>query len=326
MIMRRLRLTGNIILLMGMFFIIGCSNSSSPTGPISDSPTTHSAGDFGYSVNSTPHSKSATTIGSVGRATVVDGAQYGLTPGMKMLQVNLLIESFTASDFHLEQLALLIPFRNPVPATFNIGGSEAPTLAQAVYVSDSLSYRSESGGSIVLSEFDTVNNLVSGTFDFDVTIAPPPNGSPTTIHITGGYFQKIPIYVGNFGQGTMSASINGLGFTANQELSAYTTTGLDALIIVGANSLGEEFTISLSHPGVGSFNLTAGFGIGTTGATYSGNVGLCKATSGTFVITKYDRATHRMEATFNFSGTDASSGEKIDITDGKMNNVQWADL
>ncbi|MDB5282274.1 MAG: hypothetical protein JWO06_1349 [Bacteroidota bacterium] len=75
-------------------------------------------------------------------------------------------------------------------ATYSTAAGSASFDYYAGSTSNQLHYVSDSShtGSVTISNIDTVNNLVSGTFSYAVVEAPGNNYTPTTHNITSGSF------------------------------------------------------------------------------------------------------------------------------------------
>ncbi len=80
-----------------------------------------------------------------------------------------------------------------------------------------ISYVSIPGGALNITKFDTVNNLVSGTFELTTYETYPTTDLHNTIGITNGYFNDIPIDQGSYGQGSITALLNGTPFNSDND-------------------------------------------------------------------------------------------------------------
>jgi hypothetical protein len=321
-----------VILFLLTVFALGCSNNSNPIS--SSAPTSHTTpGGFGYVLNGISVDRKDFPLASSGSASLQQNAGLGVPANSKLLTINLMTAQVNSSTIHSRTIELFAAITAPVPATFEINQLSNASSGNAAIQDDSLQFQSNSGGTLVITKFDTVNNLISGTFSFTAALSTDPSKID---NLTSGFFTDIPIYIGSFGQGSISANVNGLNFTSNNSsgklLSAYTTAGLSQLNILGFSSdstLVQEISITLPASQSGNFNLgpqisssMAVMGFVNSNVSISSTSGA----TGKLTITKCDIIAHRLSGTFNLSGQDASSGNTIIITNGVIDNVQWFDL
>jgi Family of unknown function (DUF6252) len=256
----------------------------------------------------------------------------GVTPGSWLLYINLMDEQISFSSFHSKSIELFLPFTSPATGTYPITQWNDPVNAQAAIQIDSFEYDSRNGGTLTITTFDTVNNLVSGTFSFTASLAQPSQNSAIVDTVLNGFFNDVAIYVGSYGQGSITANAGGVPFTTQsysreQPVSAFIPSGSNLLTIEAFNStVTQSLLLSIDNPGVGTFNLAQNANLLNT-PSYSGpnnvSVGGQTGATGTMTITQFDTVTHRMSGTFQFSGPNQSTGQTIQITNGVIDNVQW---
>ncbi|MFI5264940.1 MAG: hypothetical protein ACHQM6_10535, partial [Candidatus Kapaibacterium sp.] len=209
-----------------LLFSAGCQSGSNPTGTNSN-PTLNQnpvAGEFGYILNGRVTDRKDYPITSTASAMVVTNAGFGIPPNSKLLAITLTTLDISFSTFHSRSIELFTPFYNPVTGTFPILKWDDPSGAVAAILDDSLEYDSKTGGTLTITKFDTVRNVVSGTFTFTASLKTDPS---KTFTISAGYFNEIPITLGSYGQGKITALINGTAFSTilpdgMSDLSAYT--------------------------------------------------------------------------------------------------------
>ena len=314
-----------------LFLSTGCKNN--PVAP-SNNQTSHTftSGDFGYMLNGTVFDRVNSGESTAASASIDSNWGAGVTPGSWLLYINLMDEQINVTSFHTKSIELFVPYTSPVMNTYQIAQWNNPANAQAVVAIDSFQYNSQNGGTLTITKFDTVNNLVSGTFSFTASLAQPSSNPSLVETVTNGSFNDVGIYVGGYGQGTITANVDSVPFTTHsyssrQPLSAFIPNGSNLLTIEAFNStLTQTIMLSIDNPGVGTFHLTQNANLlGTPSYSGPNNVSINGQTgaSGTMTITQFDTITHRMSGTFQFSGPNQSTGRTIQITNGVIDSVQW---
>ena len=317
-------------LIAGLLFLsAGCTNPVSPNTP--QTFHTFTSGDFGYTLNGTVFDRVSSGESTEASASIDSNWGVGVPPGSWLLYINLMDEQISFTSFHTKSIELFVPFTSPAPGMYQITHWNDPVNAQAAVAIDSFEYDSKDGGMLTITKFDTVNNLVSGTFSFTASLAKPSLDASRIDTVLNGSFNDVGIYIGGYGQGTVTADADSVPFTSHsysrQPLSAFIPNGSNELTIEAFNNTGTQtLLLSIDNPGVGMFDLTKN--MNPLGApVYSGpnNITVNRQTgaSGTMTITQFDTITHRMSSTFQFSGPDQTTGRTIQITNGVINNVQW---
>lgn len=168
----------------------------------------------------------------------------------------------------------------------------------------------ENTGIITITEINTVDHTISGTFNFkgywsntDETVAPK--------QFTNGVFTDLP-YVDESPTGdTFSATIDGVGFTAGTILTTEVTAGELTLISVAGQSGQSAITVSaVSDITVGTYAITGNVGMDSVQVVYSdpdGNGGL--ATLGSVTITEITAT--RIKGTFTATIVDGATTYQI---------------
>ena len=185
-----------------------------------------------------------------------------------------------------------------------------------VYVSNS----GTAGGTITITSIDSINHLVSGTFQF--TLKNPADNSTKTI--TKGIFDYIS-YSGGSGVivnpppgttfDTLNAVIDGVKFVSADIIHSITN---GQLLLAGFSASGIQDLGLLMPPDItpGSYSLdfATGLYIGIYNPTPS--VTLISQASGTLTIISNDTVAKRIKGTFNFTASPTGSGTSAVITAG----------
>jgi hypothetical protein len=323
------------ITLVGLF---GCSHSTSPI--ISNTPQ-YSEGEFGFANNGTSIDSKNNPTGSTAQVSLFKNAGLGVDTTTTLVSIELNYISITGL-FNLQTLniGLGVPIHSKLPQTYAIGNWNDPTAATGFELLDSINYKSVAGGTLTITKFDTINNLLSGTFSFNAALAPPPNSTTTSVTVSSGFFNDIPITLGAGGQGTVTMNAAGFPFTTQSPgldqitaMQFHGTTGLTILALDDDSLWQRELSIGILSPAAGNYVVSAtplgqnqvsmGYGTSPYNGTNSASISLT-GSSGQLQITKYDLANRRISGSFNFSGVDQNSGNTIQITNGVIDNVQWS--
>ena len=242
--------------------------------------------------------------------------------------------------------SIVLTIENPGVGTFNITAGLG-TQNSGVYIQTNPENPFVSDGTfgvfgqLNITEFDTQNATVSGTFSFtgvrvvlDVDGNPvlDSNGQPTleTEEITNGIFNKIPYTTEDQGGGgtpitdEFFAKVDGVNFdTESVTTSLNTVAGVSVVKIVAVNELGEIIRIDIPEDlGIGTFameSLSDGtkliglFNPATVGENLTSN-------PGTINITRFNVFTGIIEATFEFTATDPLGQDPsiAEITEGSF--------
>ena len=242
--------------------------------------------------------------------------------------------------------SIVLTIENPGVGTFNITAGLG-TQNSGVYIETNPENPFVSDGTfgvfgqLNITEFDTQNATVSGTFSFtgvrvvlDVDGNPvlDSNGQPTleTEEITNGVFNKIPYTTEDQGGGgtpitdEFFAKVDGVNFdTESVTTSLNTVAGVSVVKIVAVNELGEIIRIDIPEDlGIGTFameplsdgtKLIGLFNPATVGENLTSN-------PGTINITRFNVFTGIIEATFEFTATDPLGQDPsiAEITEGSF--------
>jgi hypothetical protein len=241
-----------------------------------------------------------------------------------MLDIRLTV--YTGPSATETTVELLVPMPSPMMGTFPVAATGDRSKASITLKLDTALYGSKAGGTISITKFDTINNVVSGTFSFDGS-----HGSDLE-HVTSGYFNEIPIYFGTFGQGLITADVDGDLFTTattTPSPSVYTVDSGRTFVITAEGDdpgTSRSLGIGIISPAVGTVILNSGTQSFADYAAVGGSrvsISTTTGATGIITITKFDWITHRMSATFYFTGYDNNTGNPVSIASGVIDNVQW---
>ena len=321
-----------ITTLIGMLLVAGCASPLIPTENNLGIPARAKEGEYGFYINGRHFDGRTDGSNTSIRPYVIEG------PGAISLSLSL---SYNFPDGTSGSVDLSIPFLIPKPQSFQF--SDANSLwnlnVNGLVDNDSvgyISYRSIPGGTLTVSKFDTVNNLVSGVFEFTAYETYPTSDLHQTIGVSYGYFNDIPITLGAYGQGSISALLNGTSFnsdTAGVEM-IYTDSsfgGID-LFDYGPELYNDSFISIQRIPlRTGTYVMDSSTArkdaspiiIFQNWSNLQRNASTQNAnSSGVVTITSCDIPHRRLSGTFQFSGID-SLGNSVTISNGEINNVQW---
>src|SRR5665213_1638179 len=268
---------------------------------------------------------------SVNFYAVIDGIPW---QGDSLRQVNISdsgIISITGIGKNQDEISMVLPaFRQGVYAV----NSQTPAYAQynslkegfaaEIYLTNTISDESKAGGTVSITDIDTVNKTISGTFQFKAY----QESNTTTKTVTAGFFNQLP-YSGSGsvinpegppGGGvsttdTLSASINDTAWAADQVLAA-SQNGV--LIVSGSSADGSRLVAMYMPAAVTPGNYTLNYSSGTYFAAYDPdpNTILVAQANGTLKITENDTRNKHVTGTFSFVGASLTSGVTASITNG----------
>jgi Family of unknown function (DUF6252) len=222
-----------------------------------------------------------------------------------------------------DQISMLLPVFKVGSYTLN-----AQSVSYALYANllDSVAnvYVSNSGtagGAVTITSIDSVNHLVSGTFQ--LTLTNPADNSKKTI--TKGVFDYVP-YTGDTGttiippptgglKDTLLATIDGTKFFASDvEVTNDTTTG--QLLIAGFS--GKQDIGLFLPPAItaGTYNLDFATGLYIGIYNPDPSITLLSQSNGTVTIISNNTTTKRISGTFSFTATPMGSGQPANLTLG----------
>ncbi len=199
--------------------------------------------------------------------------------------------------------------------TFNLGPNSNSQSAAIYMISGQDAYGSagEGGsGTLKITNLDSENNKVSGTFSF-TAIRQSFNNSgeivTETVEVTNGSFTNIALATtlpGGGGNSTLAAKIDGTDLNPTSVRVLRITAQGSPKISIIANKNSTHQHLSLTFPESitpGTYNFTGGFSdyIGFYNPNLGGGTNNYVAESGTLKITSYNPSEGIIKGTFNFT-------------------------
>ena len=320
-----------------LLVVAGCSESVSPPMGNLGIPPGATEGQYGFYINGRQFDNCNVSYRD-GAASI----QPFVIEGSGAVRLNISL-FYNLSDGTYGTIDLNIPLLSAKPQMyqFSDAGSDWNPSAIGYYYIDTAGtytdYRSIPGGTLTITKFDTVHNLVSGYFQFSAYELSPVTNLHNTATVSSGYFNDIPIDNGAYGQGSITATINDTPFdpdTAGIEMVA--ADSVNSAISIWAYGQGPLLNREISIQGIpiqtGSYVIDSStarkyampFLIFWNWANTKQNIYTEQSVSkGLVTITSCNVATRRISGTFEFVGVD-SLGNAVTISNGKINNVLWS--
>lgn len=169
------------------------------------------------------------------------------------------------------------------------------------------------GGIVTVTELDTVNNFISGTFE--VNLARNTGSGDSLINLTQGAFNRLDLIVEQdvIGNNEFSAMVDGVTFQPNVIGG---TVAAGSIVLSFSKNSGESIALTLpADIDNGSYTL------GALGSTYSASYVKSAlesffADDGTVIITNHNTNSKLIEGTFNFTATPFFGGTSVSVTEG----------
>ncbi len=203
------------------------------------------------------------------------------------------------------------------PANSNII-AYTPNGSDYAYWSVNQANESELTGSIVITNINTVNKTISGTFSYKGYWSDATNTSILPVDFTNGVFTNVPYTSGNpVGNDTFFAKIDGSEFIEDQIDGALITnvSGMaDQISIVASKTNGDRVGLNIVRSlAVGTYQFTGPLGENVNGSCVLNDV-LYNAESGSItIISKTDT---RIKGTFNMVVKNFTSSATKTVTEG----------
>ncbi len=330
---------GFLLALIAVLMPLGCSKQSTEPGvSLTQAPLSYvGPGEFGFSDDGTYVMSQNSVPGNVSASATI--SSDSLSPSGKQCEILMTCTTSAGLGYNL-----LLNIQDIVPGTYPVAYNhtiqpDVEFFVDPVNSSGGIPVKVGQSGAIKITKFDTINNVVSGMFQF---IASVQGNSSTDVNIDSGYFNDIPITSGEFGQGTITATVNGQPFgislAAQSSLSAQYiyVNGAPSSLLLGIDDKGSSFLEGLSLDIFSPVVLDSTYDMPSDHSFSSveyytvplNNVGSqiywsSSNGSGTLTITKYDTVARRISATFSFTAPSDSSSTIVNVTNGVINNVQW---
>ncbi len=241
----------------------------------------------------------------------IDGTTWTSTGSLATMENG----TTTISGFSAKSTSITLSVNAVSAGTYTLGQTAQHI---AILIDDSGTYSTNAdasgSGEIVISDVNTSDSLISGTFHFE---AYEIMQSGTKKTITEGSFTDVKFTSGNgggggSGNGTMQLDVDGNTWTPEATTAA---SALDMIALAGEDSDSEQY-LSFLLPNTittGTYDLPGEFTVlyvSTEGLPYF-------ASSGTLEVTKHNTATNEFEGTFEFDGSDYAGGT-VSITNGSF--------
>ena len=220
----------------------------------------------------------------------------------------------TITSFSAKSTSITLSIHAVSAGTYALGQTSQHA---AILIDDSGTYSSNAdalgSGEIVISDVNTSDSLISGTFHFEAFDIYQ-GGTKKTI--TEGSFSKVKFTSGNgggTGDGAIQLDVDGNAWTPDI-ITAASALGLIAL---SGEKSDSYKTISFLLPNditTGTYDLAEG---GITAIYVSEEDQAYFASTGTFEVTKHNTTTNKFEGTFEFEGSDFVTGT-VSITNGSF--------
>jgi hypothetical protein len=203
------------------------------------------------------------------------------------------------------------------PANSNII-AYTPSASDFGYWSVNLANESELTGSIVITNINTVNKTISGTFSYKGYWSDATNTSILPVDFTNGVFTNVPYSSGNpVANDTFFAKIDGAEFVEEQIDGALLTnvSGMpDQISVVGSKNNGDRVSLNIVRSlAVGTYQFTGPLGENVNGSCLLNNM-LYNADSGS--ITIISKSDTRIKGTFNMVVKNFTTSATKTVTEG----------
>ncbi|MDP4251359.1 MAG: DUF6252 family protein [Bacteroidota bacterium] len=276
-------------------------------------------------------SPGASSLDSVNFYAVIDGTPWQGDSVQQVIVSDSGIMSITGIGKTQDEISILLPALqkgvfpvNSQTPGFALYTSLKEGFAGALYLSNTSTDASKAGGSVTITDIDTVKKTVSGTFQFNLY----DESNASTKKVTAGFFNKIP-YSGagsviNPGgppgggtlSDTLSASVNDTVWVAAQVLAA----AQNGVLIVSGTSANGQQALGLYMPvSVPAGTYTLNYTSGTYLATYDPDPlsFLVAQGNGSMTITENDTVNKHITGTFSFVGvSQLDPNQTATITNG----------
>jgi hypothetical protein len=193
-----------------------------------------------------------------------------------------------------------------------------PANSQEQYIGFDFANPTNNVGNVVVTNIDTVNHKMSGTFNFTGYWSDTSVTNVLPIVFSNGVFTDIPYTTGNPSTDTFYAKVDGVEFVENNIDVAYTqSSGFpDSISIVASKSNGDNVGLSIAQSlPVGTYQFAGPFGtqINST-ALFSGT--LFNGDTGSLTIVS--KTATRISGTFTLVTKNFTTNATKSITEGSF--------
>ena len=196
------------------------------------------------------------------------------------------------------------------PANANLV-TYTPATSEYGYWSINQDNATENTGSITITRIDTVNNTVSGTFNFRGYWSDTTNTGVIPVDFTNGVFTNIPFIPNTATGDTFFAKVNGTEFVETFVTGAEVGSGADTFLNFAAvDEALSNITVGFKKSlGAGTYTITGMPGSNVSGLYSTADGTNYLATSGT--ITIISQSATRVKGTFSFIASDGTTTKTI---------------
>ena len=217
-------------------------------------------------------------------------------------QISILLPSFKAGTYTLgAQSSSYALYANLLTPNSNVYVSNAGTA----------------GGTVTVSSIDSVNKVVSGSFEF--TLTNPADNSTETV--AKGVFDFVPYTAGVVGvipapgapKDTVEVTIDGTKFFASDVVISDSAGQMLIAGFSGTQDVGLFFPSDIT---AGTYNLDFNTGLYIGVYDPDPTITLLSQSGGTITILSNNTSTRRISGTFNFVASPVGSGPTANLTQG----------
>jgi hypothetical protein len=298
-VMKNIKLIGGLLLIITAFTFISCENE-----PIDSAINLD---DFDGGGTGGPMVFKADFGGNTWNGTVAQAVISG----------NLVSIGATRADGSTFSILISGNTTGTYPANSNII-AYTPAGSEYGYWSVNLANESELTGSIVISNINTVNKTISGTFSYKGYWSDSTNTSILPVDFTNGVFTNVPYTSSNpVANDTFFAKIDGIEFVEEQIDGALITnvSGMpDQISVVGSKNNGDRVGLNIIRSlAAGTYQFTGPLGENVNASCVLNNV-LYNAESGSLTITA--KTDTRIKGTFTMVVKNFTTSVTKTVTEG----------
>lgn len=194
----------------------------------------------------------------------------------------------------------------------------SPANSDEQYLAFNPNSPTTSVGSVTITEINTTNRTISGTFNFTGYWSDYSVTNVLPIVFSNGTFTNIPYTTTNPSTDTFYAKVDGTEFVENNiDVSLTSASGFpDAISIVGSKTNGDNVGLSIAQSlPVGTYNFAGPFGTQVNSTCLFGGT-LYNGDTGTLTITT--RTPTRIAGTFSLTVKNMMSNATKSITEGSF--------
>lgn len=245
------------------------------------------------------------------------GNTWNGTTALAVISGNIISLGATRADGSTFSILLAGNTTGTYPANTNII-AYTPSGSDYGYWSVNLANESELTGSLIISNINTVNKTISGTFSYKGYWSDSTNTSILPVNFTNGIFTNVPYTSSNpVATDTFFAKIDGTEFVEEQIDGALITdvSGMpDQISVVGSKNNGDRVGLNIIRSlALGTYQFTGPLGQNVNGSCVINSV-LYNAESGSLTITS--KTDTRIKGTFTMVVKNFTTSATKTVTEG----------